>query len=105
MNNIDVNKLDMQSKDIVNDNVDKIFKLFPNCISEGKIDFDMLKQELSKDIIVEGKEKYQLTWAGKRKSIVDANTPTEKTLRPVKESLPILIIQKIFILKEITLKY
>ena len=85
MNNIDVNKLDMQSKDIVNDNVDKIFKLFPNCISEGKIDFDMLKQELSKDIIVEGKEKYQLTWAGKRKSIVDANTPTEKTLRPVKE--------------------
>ena len=41
MNNIDVNKLDMQSKDIVNDNVDKIFKLFPNCIREGKIDFDI----------------------------------------------------------------
>ena len=49
MNNIDVNKLDMQSKDIVNDNVDKIFKLFPNCISEGKFDFDMLKP-IIKDI-------------------------------------------------------
>ena len=85
MDNIDVNKLNMQSKDIVNDNVGKIFRLFPNCISEGKIDFDMLKQELSKDIIEEGKERYQLTWVGKRESIVNANTPTDKTLRPIKE--------------------
>lgn len=85
MNNIAVNKLDMQSKDIVNDNVNKMFKLFPNCISEGKIDFDMLKQELSKDIIEGGKEKYQLNWVGRKDAIVNANTPTEKTLRPIKE--------------------
>ena len=43
MNNIDVNKLDMQSKDIVNDNVDKIFKLFPNCNKKKKIDFQRLE--------------------------------------------------------------
>ena len=75
----------MKSKDIISDNIDKISELFPNCISEGKINFEMLKQELSKDIIEDGKEKYQLTWVGKRESIVNANTPTEKTLRPVKE--------------------
>jgi site-specific DNA-methyltransferase (adenine-specific) len=80
-----INKLSMKSKDIISDNIDKISELFPNCISEGKINFEMLKQELSKDIIEDGKEKYQLTWVGKRESIVNANTPTEKTLRPVKE--------------------
>lgn len=80
-----INELSMKSKDIISDNIDKISELFPNCISEGKINFEMLKQELSKDIIEDGKEKYQLTWVGKRESIVNANTPTEKTLRPVKE--------------------
>lgn len=85
MKNIDVNKIEIQSKDIVNDNIEKISKLFPNCISEGKINFEMLKQELSKDIIEDGKEKYQLTWPGKMESIVKANTPTDKILRPVKE--------------------
>ena len=46
-----MNKLDMQSQDIVNKNIENISKLFPNCISEGKIDFEVLKQELSKDLI------------------------------------------------------
>lgn len=85
MNNEEMHKLDMKSKDIVEDNVSKISELFPECISEGKIDFDMLKQELSKDIIEDGKEKYQLTWSGKKEALVNANTPCNKTLRPVKE--------------------
>lgn len=85
MNNEEIHKLDMKSKDIVEDNINKISELFPECISEGKIDFDMLKQELSKDIIENGKEKYQLTWVGKKESLVNANTPCNKTLRPVKE--------------------
>ena len=85
MNNEEIHRLDMKSKDIVEDNISKISKLFSDCISEGKIDFDMLKQELSKDIIEDGKERYQLTWVGKRDSIVNANTPCNKTLRPVKE--------------------
>ncbi len=85
MNNEEIHKLDMKSKDIVEDNISKISELFPDCISEGKIDFDKLKQELSKDIIEDGKERYQLTWAGKKDAIINANTPCNKTLRPVKE--------------------
>lgn len=85
MNNEEIHKLDMKSKDIVEDNISKISELFPDCINEGKIDFDMLKQELSKDIIEDGKERYQLTWVGKKEAIVNANTPCNKTLRPVKE--------------------
>lgn len=80
-----MNKLDMQSQDIVNKNIENISKLFPNCISEGKIDFEALKQELSKDLIDDKKEKYQLTWVGKKESIINANTPTNKTLIPLKE--------------------
>lgn len=80
-----MNKLDMQSQDIVNKNIENISKLFPNCVIEGKIDFEALRQELSKDLIDDKKEKYQLTWVGKQKSIINANTPTNKTLIPVKE--------------------
>ena len=84
-----MNKLDMESKDIVDENIQKISELFPNVIVEsndGKtIDFDLLKQELSKDIVEGVKEKYQLTWPGKKEAIVNANTPSKNTLRPVKE--------------------
>lgn len=84
-----MNKLDMESKDIVDENIQKISELFPNVIVEsdtGKtIDFDLLKQELSKDIVDGVKEKYQLTWPGKKEAIVNANTPSKNTLRPVKE--------------------
>lgn len=98
MNNEEIHKLDMKSKDIVEDNISKISELFPNCISEGKIDFDKLKQELSKDIIEDGKERYQLTWAGKREAIVNANTPCYKTLRPFRnESINFENTKNIFI--------
>ena len=84
-----MNKLDMESKNIVNENIQKISELFPNVIVEsdtGKtIDFDLLKQELSKDIVEGVKEKYQLTWPGKKEAIVHSNIPSKKTLRPVKE--------------------
>ena len=84
-----MNKLNMESKDIVSENIEKISQIFPNVIVESEkgkaIDFDLLKQELSKEIVEENKEKYQLTWPGKRQAIVTANEPTNKTLRPVKE--------------------
>lgn len=83
-----MNKLDMQSKDIVNENIEKISELFPNVIIESEmgklIDFDLLKQELSKELIEGNKEKYQLTWPGKKEAIVNANTQCNKTLRPLK---------------------
>jgi len=46
-----INKLDMNSKNIIENNIAKISEIFPNCVIEGKIDFDILKQELSKDIL------------------------------------------------------
>lgn len=84
-----MNKLDMQSIDIVDENIERISELFPNVIVEstnGKaIDFELLKQELSKEIVDGAKEKYQLTWPGKKEAIVNANTPSKNTLRPIKE--------------------
>src|ERR1035437_3914479 len=82
-------KLDMQSPDWVNENSKFIAEHFPNCITEssdGKsIDFDLLRQELSSDIIEGNKERYRLEWPGKREAIVTANLPTTKTLRPIRE--------------------
>lgn len=82
-------KLDMTSPDLVNENFEKLAQLFPNCVTEsatGKaIDFDLLKQELSHDIIEGNKERYRLEWPGKREAIVTANLPTTKTLRPIRE--------------------
>jgi adenine-specific DNA-methyltransferase len=84
-----IDKLDMFSPDIVNQNIDKIAALFPNCITEtanGRaIDFDLLKQELNHDIVEGTKERYRLEWPGKREAIVTANLPSTKTLRPIRE--------------------
>ena len=87
-------KLTMKSVDLTQANIDKIAELFPNVITEARdehgkvtraVDFDLLRQELS-DVLIEGeKERYQLTWPGKKHAILNANTPIEKTLRPVKE--------------------
>lgn len=82
-------KLDLQSTDITSFNIEKIAVLFPNCVTETaegkKIDFDLLKQELSTEIVDGNKERYRLEWPGKRESIVTANLPTTNTLRPVRE--------------------
>jgi adenine-specific DNA-methyltransferase len=82
-------RLDMQSPNLVNENSKFIAERFPNCVTETaagyKVDFDLLKQELSADIIEGTKERYRLEWPGKKESIVTANIPTNKTLRPVRE--------------------
>src|SRR5690606_9764998 len=84
-----IEKLDMKTLDLVNENLEKLAALFPNCLTEGSegrtIDFDLLKQELRYDVIEGNKERYRLEWPGKRESIVTANLPTTKTLRPVRE--------------------
>ena len=82
-------KLDMQSVNWVNQNAQFLAERFPNCVTETaegiKIDFDLLQQELSSDVIQGNKERYRLEWPGKREAIVTANLPTTKTLRPVRE--------------------
>ena len=83
----------MMSMDNVQMNVEKIQKLFPNAVTEvlrdGKptlaIDFDVLKQELSAELIDDKEERYQMSWPDKRKSILLANSPISSTLRPCKE--------------------
>ncbi|WP_164123057.1 site-specific DNA-methyltransferase [Sphingobacterium sp. xlx-130] len=84
-----VEKMDMQSPNLVNQNIEKLAELFPNCVTEsaeGKaIDFDLLRQELSDAVIEGNKERYRLEWPGKKEAIVMANVPTTKTLRPVRE--------------------
>ena len=87
-------KLNMQTTNIVDENIKRIGDLFPNCLTErlndeGKpevaIDFDQLRQELSKDIVEGAEERYQFTWPDKRNAIRLANAPTTDTLRPCRE--------------------
>ena len=90
-------KMEFKSKDIVSDNVEKISNLFPNVVSEGKINFDKLRQELTNDLI-EGDESYDFTWVGKKNSVIEANTPTTKTLRPcIEESENFDITENLYI--------
>ena len=89
-----MDKLKMQSRDVVGGNVQKIAALFPQCVTErlnkdGKpelaIDFDKLRAELSNEVLDEGEERYQFTWPDKRAASRLANTPTTQTLRPCRE--------------------
>ena len=84
----------MQTTNIVDENIKRIGALFPNCLTErlndeGKpevaIDFDQLRQELSRDIVEGPEERYQFTWPDKRNAIRLANAPTTDTLRPCRE--------------------
>lgn len=89
----------MQTPNLTAQNIDKIAALFPNCITEmldeeksttdhkvykRGINFELLKQMLSPDV-VDGDEAYEFTWVGKKASIVEANKPIRKTLRPCPE--------------------
>ncbi len=83
-------KMKMESMNLLMDNITKIGELFPNCLSEKKyadgvirdaINFEKLRQILSEGLI-EGEEAYEFSWVGKKKALLDANTPIRKTLRP-----------------------
>ena len=87
-------KMKMQSLNVTGSNIDKIAKLFPQCVTERKdkdgktvqgIDFEKLRDELSADVIDDGEERYQFTWPDKKSHAHLANTPTNKTLRPCRE--------------------
>lgn len=80
----------MHSVNKVDENVEKIGHLFPNCVTEAQVDgkltrvvdFDLLKQELSSFVVEGNEERYQFNWPDKKKSILLANAPIAKTLRP-----------------------
>ena len=86
--------LKMHSMNKIDENIAKIATLFPNCVTEAKdengeithkIDFDMLKQELSHSLVEGREERYQFTWPDKKQAILTANAPINKTLRPCRE--------------------
>lgn len=89
-----MDKLKMETPDMAAENVEKIAALFPSAVTEMRgedgsikkgINFEMLRQLLSPDVVEEGDERYEFTWVGKRQAIAEAARPTTKTLRPVKE--------------------
>ena len=86
-----IERLDAAAPDLARQNAERIAELFPEVVTEGPegdgphIDFDLLRQALS-DHLVEGpQERYRLDWPGKRQAMLLANTPTTKSLRPVRE--------------------
>lgn len=89
-----MDKLKMQTVNKADENFKKLATMFPNAVTEAidengevvrAIDKDVLMQEISCKVINGNKERYQFTWPDKKKSIVLANTPINKTLRPCRE--------------------
>ncbi|MAD42756.1 MAG: site-specific DNA-methyltransferase [Arcobacter sp.] len=89
MNELNLDKLKMQTPNKTNENIENILKLFPNVSTEidGKkaIDFDLLRQMLSDEIVEGDEERYRLDWPGKKASLLKANISINKTLRPCKD--------------------
>ena len=90
-----MDKLRMQSTNGVQENIEIIQSLFPDCVTETidertgelvrKVDFEKLQQNLS-DVIISGREeRYQFTWPDKKKAILLANSPVNAALRPCRE--------------------
>lgn len=87
-------KLKMQTVNKADENFKKLAVMFPNAVSEtidktGKvvraIDKDVLMQEINTTVVAGNEERYQFTWPDKKKSVLLANAPINKTLRPRKK--------------------
>lgn len=83
-------KLKMQTANMADENFKKLATLFPNAVTETvnedgevvrAIDADVLRQEISAQVVEGKEERYQFTWPDKKKSIALANTPVSNTLR------------------------
>ncbi len=89
-----MDKLKMQTVNKADENFKKLAALFPNAVTEtinenGKvvraIDKDVLMQEINTTVVDGNKERYQFNWPDKKKSVLLANAPINKTLRPCRE--------------------
>lgn len=86
-------KLNMGTRNLSQEHIRQIQQLFPNAVTEIKkdgrttfgIDFDVLKQELSNELLDEKQERYQMTWPYKKKAMLLANSKINASLRPLKE--------------------
>ena len=89
-----MDKLKMQTANKADENFKKLATMFPNAVTETvdengevvrAIDKDVLMQEISCKVVDGNKERYQFTWPDKKKSVLLANAPINKTLRPCRE--------------------
>ncbi len=91
-----IEKLDATTPDLTRQNVARLAELFPECVTEGPagtasdrgepvIDFDLLRQALAGHLVEGPQERYRLDWPGKRQALLTANTPIDKTLRPMRK--------------------
>ena len=89
-----MNKLRMQTANKADENFKKLAEMFPNAVTETidengevvrAIDKDVLMQEISCKVVDGNEERYQFTWPDKKKSVLLANAPINKTLRPCRE--------------------
>ena len=89
-----MDKLKMQTANKADENFKKLAAMFPNAITETSdengevvraIDKDVLMQEISVNVVEGKEERYQFTWPDKKKSVLLANAPISKTLRPCRE--------------------
>ena len=91
-----MDKLRFESANMTAANVEKIANLFPGVVTEGKVNFDLLRSLLGDEIY--GDEAYEFTWVGKRAAITEAGRPIRKTLRPcVEESKDWDITENLYI--------
>lgn len=84
MKKLTAEDMETKSPDLVADNIERLKVLFPEAFTEGKIDFEVLKQLLG-GAVDEREEKYGLNWHGKRRARQLALTPSAGTLRPCPE--------------------
>lgn len=89
-----MDKLKMQTANKADENFKKLAAMFPNAVTETvdengevvrAIDKDVLMQEISCKVVEGNEERYQFTWPDKKKSVLLANAPINKTLRPCRE--------------------
>ncbi len=89
-----MDKLKMHTPNKADENFKKLAELFPNAVTETidengevvrAIDKDVLMQEISCTVVDGNEERYQFTWPDKKKSVLLANAPINKTLRPCRE--------------------
>ena len=84
MKKITANDAETRSADVVTENLEHLKSLFPEAFTEGKVDFEVLRQLLG-GVVDEREEKYGLNWHGKRRARQIALTPSTGTLRPCPE--------------------
>lgn len=89
-----MDKLKMHTPNRADENFHKLAELFPNAVTESidengevvrAIDKDVLMQEINTKVVEGKEERYQFTWPDKKKSVLLANAPINKTLRPCRE--------------------